>query len=161
MSLLKEGLTEDEAGQWFTFNKDPDNGRPVRFFIVPIPDEELRQIARRHMGARHDIKYLKGGVPATSVDNEKSQAAALDKAVRALKKSENFSGRPSEESASTYTKLMGLPVKAGEELLFDSKLTRELKEHVLGQFDALVRWINDKHDSLKIQSAEDEEALKS
>jgi hypothetical protein len=151
-----EGDAGKEQGTWVHWKKDPDNGRPVRFRLRPIPpsfNTALR--ARFNRGIKSDQL---GKRPAVEV-MERQIEATRERALYALLDSENFSislGGPS--TAAAVSELLGKPVDASEEVLVDGHWPA-LGKLLMELFPPVAEWISNKAEELTRLEADEEEEL--
>jgi hypothetical protein len=161
MTLLTLADPKQDKGVPFEFpTRDPETGRPAVFHIRRVPRSIEIQIEERHEARVQSIRYDKGGQARLTVDSDKQEAIARDKAVYALVSVEGFMGRCTDNvTAALYSRLTGTTINEGESFDFDSRLTEAVKAHLMEEFVELRAWVLGCEGSLGLKVADREAAL--
>lgn len=146
---------EKSRGELVFWRHDPDNKKPIRFKLQPVPAAVTKQLRARFTEGKRAEKI--GKQPAARVA-QLHEDFVRDRAAYALLDSENFAIVIGDDKArEKYSEALGREVQLEEEIVLDGAWTDEVKALVLTFSPPIADWINHKVDEMSALEAEEEE----
>lgn len=140
MAFIKQfGRPESDQGEWQKIGNDTDTGEEVFLRIRRIPPSVVQQIESK-FGYEKDVQVeveVEGRKNSAFVrqrihSGEDIVAIVKQKAIFAWTDSRGFKARPlDEEAAARYTKLLGVTVEVGGDVVVDGRANPEIKHYIL------------------------------
>jgi hypothetical protein len=134
---------------WFPLPGQPEPGEGkepaepiVRFRIRRVPGGKLDELRIKIFGRKQSVRYYRSGTREEDLDRELDIVFKTKVAAFAFVDAENAEwGIGDAGEAERWTKLLGRPVSAGEQLPMDAKLPREAIEAILEESNYLREFV--------------------
>lgn len=141
-----------DLGAFFLIDRDEDAGVDIAFRVRRIPDSVGQRFEKKY-GREEQIARPAGGKrPQRVFSLDELQGVLTDKADWAWTDTRNVVISIGDEGAADfYTKELGRqddPVKVGDEVVLDGKLTSAIKRRVFAQDANLMTWILQRSETL-------------
>jgi hypothetical protein len=135
----------DRAGDFITVGKDgvDDGGKPkpVRFKVRMLSPRERDDCQRAAYGK---LKGRQLGRELASKLAARAEAETIERAIAQVLDSDNYTIRIIETDVELYSKELGRPVKAGDEICLDGVWTDALKRDVFEAIEGLAKAVDDR-----------------
>jgi hypothetical protein len=159
---------ESDPGEWFTYGRDRETGKEVRFRVRRLLPKVAAEIEQRHGVVGRNVIVVGSQRPAAGGGARKGDAIVppgnndaeikvlVEKAVLCLADSENCIVTPvGPKDASAYTDALAEPVSPGQDLVLDGRLgRRELRERFLTDELVVARWVATKASRMGVDAAQ-------
>jgi hypothetical protein len=142
----------DAEGRWITIGTDGD--RKVRLKVRTLTPQEVEATRREAFGR---LKGRQLGKELAFRLLERTEAETVERAIREVLDSENFTIGIVKGDEALYSKALGKPVQAGEDVLLDGHWTDEVKRDVFENIDGLAARVDNKVAKLVLAEAEEED----
>ncbi len=140
-------------GRWEPFTFDEERNIQVSLSVKQLGREESKMIEKPLLRAQ---KRRRGGARPLEIPGNRLAEFGVEYAMSVWTDVRNGYVKVEDDDAAKFYTKEGIPVKAGDEIRLDGKLTRDIRLRLIDQDNSIAVFISDKGILIDDEAVEDD-----